>query len=121
VLGIWEKLYAFKHECIANCTYIHVKGALVVFALKDIRRDEVLSIDFLNWETVNRRNFMKEKLGRTCECSFCGFEWEYYEQSATPEVLYQFLTGERGTLTDRHYDKINLYFMWELMYDKRYR
>jgi hypothetical protein len=73
ILGIWEKLYAFKHECLANCTYIHVKGALVVFALREIRRDEVLSIDFLNWETINRRNFMKEKLGRSCECSFCSF------------------------------------------------
>jgi hypothetical protein len=24
-------------------------------------------------------------------------------------------------LSERYYDKINLYFMWELMYDKRYR
>lgn len=36
-------------------------------------------------------------------------------------MLYQFLMAERGILNDRHYDKINLYFMWELIYDKRYR
>jgi hypothetical protein len=73
ILGIWQKLYAFKHKCLASCTYFHIKGALVVFALRDIQKDEVLSIDFLNWETVNRKNFMKEKLGRTCDCGFCSF------------------------------------------------
>jgi hypothetical protein len=36
-------------------------------------------------------------------------------------VLYQFLASERGMLNDKYYDKISLYFMWELMYDKRYK
>jgi hypothetical protein len=36
-------------------------------------------------------------------------------------VLEQLLTSERGMLGDKYYDKISLYFMWELMYDKRYK
>jgi hypothetical protein len=48
-VGIWEKLYAFKQECLANCSYLHIRGVLVVFALTDIDKDEILTIDSLNW------------------------------------------------------------------------
>ena len=48
-MGIWEKLYMFQHRCVANCTYLHIRGALVVFALTEIEPQTTLSIDFLNW------------------------------------------------------------------------
>ena len=35
-MGIWEKLYMFQHKCMANCTYLHIKGTLIVFALTTI-------------------------------------------------------------------------------------
>lgn len=48
-MGIWDNLYLFRHNCLSNCTYLHIKGCLVVFALTKIEKGEPLSIDFLNW------------------------------------------------------------------------
>jgi len=58
-MGIWEKLYYFQHKCLANCTFLHVKDALVVFALTYITPGSVLTIDFLGSETINRSTLMR--------------------------------------------------------------
>lgn len=47
--GIWSELHHFKQECMSNCTYIHIKGGLALFAVKNIKPGEELTVDFLNW------------------------------------------------------------------------
>ena len=118
-MGIWWELFRFKHVCLANCTYIHIHGALAVFTLRHIERGESLSIDFLNWQTKNRALMMKEKLGRTCSCSFC--EWQNYDFNDSVDLLYEFYRQESVTWIQAGYYKICLFFLWEMIYFKRYR
>jgi len=47
-------MYYFRHKCLSNCTYLHIKGGLAVFAIRKIEKGEPLSIDFLTLQTKNR-------------------------------------------------------------------
>lgn len=87
----------------------------MVFAVRPIRKEEVLSIDFLSWETANRSTFMQEKLGTSCECPFCCFQWKHYQRS--PKSLH-LLTAQQGLLHTPAHDKIALYLLWEAI-DRR--
>ena len=65
-----------------------MKGAIVVFAARDIPQGEPLTLDFLSWETTKRESVMQEKLGATCDCQFCKWEWEKDLGERSGELLY---------------------------------
>lgn len=118
-IGIWPELYGFKHNCLANCTYLHLKGGVAVFALRPIEEGEALTLDFLNYETQRRQVLMREKLGRSCSCTFCEWEWDY-DFEATGELLYEFYRQEHPKWLAGGLQKISLFFLWELAYVKQF-
>jgi hypothetical protein len=118
-IGVWSELYGFKHSCLANCTYLHVKGGLAVFALRRIAPGETLTLDFLNWETHSRSLLMNEKLGKKCNCAFCEWEWDY-DFEATGELLYEFYKQEKTKWMEGGFEKISLFFLWELIFNKEF-
>ena len=102
-LGIWQELYRFKQECMPNCTYVHIKGGLALFAVRDIEEGETLTIDFLNSQTQQRSAYMQEKLGVSCECPFCQWAWEEDREGRSAELLYAFYRQSEGEWTEEGY------------------
>lgn len=93
-IGIWEHLHRFGHSCSANCTYLHIRGALAVFSLRPIAEAESLTVDLLGWQTDKRSQVLEEKLGLQCECPLCSWEWEHEFTRNSGELLYSFYQAQ---------------------------
>jgi hypothetical protein len=64
---------------------------------------------------------MLEKLGMTCECVFCRWEWDMDLSSRSGELLYAFYRHEKAEWKGEGYEKVSLYYLWDLIFVKGYR
>ena len=64
---------------------------------------------------------MQEKLGASCDCQFCKWEWEKDLGERSGELLYEFYKHEIGGCTERGSDKLRLFYLWNLIFFKKFR
>lgn len=76
-LAQFKQLCNFAHCCFSNCSHLTLKGTAIVYALRNIKKGEQLTIDFIGTHNCNRKQYMKAKIGWSCDCQFCQEVHEY--------------------------------------------
>ena len=71
--GIWLKASKLNHHCIPNCGYVINGGRFRLIAIRKIRKDEELTINYLKFPclTEKKDTNISHRFGFVCECSFC--------------------------------------------------
>lgn len=70
--GLWKDTFYFPLDCDGNCSYVHLRNAFTVFAIRDVKKGEILTIDYLaDVEALIRSKIMQMKYNKTCDCMYC--------------------------------------------------
>lgn len=73
--GIWKSLTHFSQACQGNCSFAHVKSALLVNSTKTIPQGTPLTIDFACYmEPLDRKEYLSSRYEIFCSCKVC--EWK---------------------------------------------
>lgn len=64
---------------------------------------------------------MKEKLGITCDCPFCKWNWDLDFDKNPGELLYSFYKHSKEEWNDNGYEKVSLFYLWNLIFIKQFK
>jgi len=92
--GLWRDTFYFPLDCNGNCSYVHLKNSFTVFATRDIKKGEVLTIDYLaDVEALIRSKIMQIKYNKTCDCKYCSLTQWPENYNGDIEGLYELIDG----------------------------
>lgn len=60
-------------------------------------------------------------MGKQCTCTFCHIDWDCHEQDDEPEDVYELYQRNKERFREEGLDKINLFFLWELFFNRSFK
>jgi tetratricopeptide (TPR) repeat protein len=77
--GLWKNFSFINHSCLPNAFYFGIGPYLIVKAIKKIRKDEEVSISYIEPKPFLERQFSLQKWEFVCNCDLCVMEKSVFE------------------------------------------
>jgi len=77
--GLWKNFSFLNHSCLPNAFYFGIGPYLIVKTIKKIRKDEEVTISYIEPKPFLERQFSLQKWDFVCNCNLCVMEKGVFE------------------------------------------